>query len=200
MKQKNEKRIIAYMLCISILLLTLGLYTAFASVSLANPTRGPIKYDVYFSEVGTNNKIENNVIVTNNRIDMDLVFKNYGDEFIATTSLNNDGNVDAKISKLLKTNLEDIKVGKSYKTGNTYTLFDYLSFRIYYANNNEDNNILAVNNVLENDLVKSNTNNNIIIKVALKNEEQLTEDQKYVFKNSYGLNVNLFIEAICLEA
>ena len=98
MKHKNEKRTIAYMLCISILLLTLGLYTAFASVSLANPTVGPVKYDVYFSEVGTNNKVKSNVIVTNNRIDMDIIFNEFGQEFIATTSLNNDGNVE-KISE-----------------------------------------------------------------------------------------------------
>ena len=210
MKHKNEKRTIAYMLCISILLLTLGLYTAFASVSLANPTRGPIKYDVYFTEVGTNNKVMNNVIVTNNRIDLSMLFKEYGEELIAYTSLNNDGNIDTKIDKLLKTNLNDIEVGESDKTGNVYTLADYLSFRVYYANDNEKNNIKAINNVVENDIIKGGTNNNIVIKVALKNEDQLTEDQKHVFKKLRtievdnklynALDVDLYIEVICLEA
>ena len=200
MKHKNEKRIIAYMLCISILLLTLGLYTAFASVSLANPARKPVNYDVYFSEVGTNNKTESNVIVSNNRIDIDISFKELGEEFVATTSLNNDGNVDTRLAKLNKTNLEDYVVGRSLKTGKVYTLLDYLSFRIYYSNDNEDNNITAVNNVVENDLLKSKTNNNITIKVALKNEHQLTEDQIYVFNMYKKIDANLFIEAICLEA
>ncbi len=199
MKHKNEKRTIAYMLCISILLLTMGLYTAFASVSFASPARTSVDYEVYFSEVGTNNKTKSNVIVSNNRIDIDIAFEKLGEEFVATTSLNNDGSVDAKIVQLNKTNLEDIVVGRSMKTGNVYTLADYVSFRVFYTNTNEDNNVTAINNVVENDLLKSKTNNNITIKVALRNENQLTEDQKYVF-NEFRINANLFIEAICLEA
>ena len=199
MKHKNEKRTIAYMLCISILLLTLGLYTAFASVSLANPTNSAITYDVYFSSVGTNNKTKSNVIVTNNRIDMDLLFKEYGEEFVAATSLNNDGNVNLKIDKLNKTNLEDVEVGKSIKTNKTYTLADYIAYRVYYTYDNEDNNIKAINNVVENDLLKSGTANNITIRVALKNEDQLTQDQKDLFDDLGGIDVNLFLEALCLE-
>ena len=42
----------------------------------------------------------NNVIVTNNRIDLSMLFKEYGEELIAYTSLNNDGNIDTKIDKL----------------------------------------------------------------------------------------------------
>ena len=199
MKHKNEKRTIAYMLCISILLLTLGLYTAFASVSLANPANSAITYDVYFSSVGTNNKTKSNVIVTNNRIDIDVSFKEYGEEFVAATSLNNDGNVNLKIDKLIKTDLEDIEVGKSIKTDKVYTLADYLAYRVYYTYDNEENNINAINNVVENDLLKSKTANNITIKVALKNEEQLTQDQKDLFEDLGGINASLFLEALCLE-
>lgn len=201
MRHVNEKKTIAYLLCISTFLLTLALYTAFASVTFANPNHGLITYDVYFSEVSTNKDVDNKVIVNNNRIDLGITFKKYGDKLVAHTTLNNDGNVDTKLNSLLTTNLQDIVVGKSDKTGNTYTLYDYLSFQIYYEYDSDINSVQVGQDVKVGDYLRRNTSNNIAIKVQIKNDYSLSKDQKYVFEKVYGneLDVNLFIEATYLD-
>ena len=202
MNHKREKKTIAYLLCISIILLVIGLYTAFASISFASPSRGPVKYDVYFSEVGTNKDVDNRVIVNNNRIDLGINFTFYGQELIANTSLNNDSDVDTTLAELYMTNLEDIKVGKSDITGIEYSLSDYISYRVYYEFDSEINNIKAPNSVTVGDMLKKNTTNNVVIKVAFKEEHQLTKDQIHVFEKQLNreIDVDLFLEAIYLEA
>ena len=201
MKRKNEKKTIAYLLSISIILLVLGLYTAFASISFASPLNGPVKYDVYFSEVGTNNDVLNRTIVNTNRIDIGLTFNEYGKEYIANTSLNNDSNVDTKLNELKMTNLEEVKVAKSNVTGIEYTLNDFIYYKVYYEYDSQINSIEAPNSIKEGDLLRRNTTNNIIIKVGIKEEHQLTKDQKYVFEHQLNkeLDANLFLEAIFLE-
>ena len=200
-KRKNEKKTIAYLLSISIILLVLGLYTAFASISFASPLNGPVKYDVYFSEVGTNNDVLNRTIVNTNRIDIGLTFNEYGKEYIANTSLNNDSNVDTKLNELKMTNLEEVKVAKSNVTGIEYTLNDFIYYKVYYEYDSQINSIEAPNSIKEGDLLRRNTTNNIIIKVGIKEEHQLTKDQKYVFEHQLNkeLDANLFLEAIFLE-
>ena len=202
MKHKREKKTIAYLLSISIILLVLGLYTAFASISFASPLNGPVKYDVYFSEVGTNKDVQNKTIVNNNRIDLGLTFNEYGQEYVSNTSLNNDSNIDTKLEELYMTKLEDIEVAKSDKTGLVYNLNDYVYFKVYYEYDSEINEIESPKSLTVGDLLKKNTTNNLIIKVGLKEEYQLTEDQKYVFENQLNkeLDVNLFLEVIYLEA
>ncbi len=202
MRHVSEKKTIAFLLCISIFLLTLGLYTAFASITFANPKQGLVTYDVYFSEVSTNKDVENKVIVNNNRIDLGVTFKMYGEEVIAHTTLNNDGNVDTKLVDFLTTNLQDIVVGRSEYTGNTYTLYDYISYQVYYEYDSEINDIKTPQDVQVGDMLRKNTSNNIVIKVQLKNDYSLSKDQKYVFEKVYGheLNVNIFLEATYLEA
>ena len=198
----NEKKTIAFLLCTSIFLLTLGLYTAFASITFANPNRGVVTYDVYFSEASTNKNVDNNVIVTNNRIDLGVTFKNYGEELVAHTTLNNDGNMDTKLNSLLTTNLQDIVVGRSEITGSVYTLYDYISFQVYYEHDSEINDIKTPQNMQVGDMLRKNTSNNVAIKVQLKNDYSLSKDQKYVFEKVYGkeLNLNIFVEATYLEA
>ena len=200
-KRKSEKKTIAYLLSISIILLVLGLYTAFASISFASPLNGPVKYDVYFSEVGTNNDVLNRTIVNTNRIDIGLTFNEYGKEYIANTSLNNDSNVDTKLNELKMTNLEEVKVAKSNVTGIEYTLNDFIYYKVYYEYDSQINSIEAPNSIKEGDLLRRNTTNNIIIKVGIKEEHQLTKDQKYVFEHQLNneLDANLFLEAIFLE-
>jgi hypothetical protein len=200
-KRKNEKKTIAYLLSISIILLVLGLYTAFASISFASPLNGPVKYDVYFSEVGTNSDVLNRTIVNTNRIDIGLTFNEYGKEYIANTSLNNDSNVDTKLNELKMTNLEEVKVAKSNVTGIEYTLNDFIYYKVYYEFDSQINSIEAPNSIKEGDLLRRNTTNNIIIKVGIKEEHQLTKDQKYVFEHQLNkeLDANLFLEAIFLE-
>lgn len=200
-KRKNEKKTIAYLLSISIILLVLGLYTAFASISFASPLNGPVKYDVYFSEVGTNSDVLNRTIVNTNRIDIGLTFNEYGKEYIANTSLNNDSNVDTKLNELKMTNLEEVKVAKSNVTGIEYTLNDFIYYKVYYEYDSQINSIEAPNSIKEGDLLRRNTTNNIIIKVGIKEEHQLTKDQKYVFEHQLNneLDANLFLEAIFLE-
>ncbi len=200
-KRKNEKKTIAYLLSISISLLVLGLYTAFASISFASPLNGPVKYDVYFSEVGTNSDVLNRTIVNTNRIDIGLTFNEYGKEYIANTSLNNDSNVDTKLNELKMTNLEEVKVAKSNVTGIEYTLKDFIYYKVYYEFDSQINSIEAPNSIKEGDLLRRNTTNNIIIKVGIKEEHQLTKDQKYVFEHQLNkeLDANLFLEAIFLE-
>ena len=200
-KRKNEKKTIAYLLSISIILLVLGLYTAFASISFASPLNGPVKYDVYFSEVGTNNDVLNRTIVNTNRIDIGFTFNEYGKEYIANTSLNNDSNVDTKLNELKMTNLEEVKVAKSNVTGIEYTLNDFIYYKVYYEYDSQINSIEAPNSIKEGDLLRRNTTNNIIIKVGIKEEHQLTKDQKYVFEHQLNneLDANLFLEAIFLE-
>ena len=201
MEHKNEKRIIAWLLCISIFLLTIGLYTAFSSISFANPSNGPVKYDVYFSEVGTNKELDNRAIVNNNRIDLGMTFTEYGQELHAVTNINNDSDVDTKLAELNMTKIEDVVVGKSDITGIEYKLSDFISFRIYYEQDSEVNDLKTPNSVTVGDMLRRGTTGNVAIKVALKEEYQLTKDQKHVFEQlNKELNVNLYIEAIYLEA
>lgn len=201
MKHLNEKKIIACLLCLSIMLLTIGLYTAFASITFASPSHGPVKYDVYFSEVGTNKDLESRAIVNNNRIDLGVTFTDYGQVLLSTTSLNNDSDVDTKLAELFMTRLEDVKVGKSDITGLEYSLNDFISFKVYYEFDSDINNVKTPNSVTVGDMLRRNTANNVIIKVAFKEEHQLTKDQKHVFEQlNKELNVNLYLEAIYLEA
>lgn len=199
MKYKNINKYI-WACCITaftLLLIAVITVNNTFSVDVANETSK--KWDVYFSEP-MKLKGEGNVIVSNDKLDVGVNLSS-GEEYRILTSINNDGDFDAKLNNFKVTNLPKIKVGSSAKTGNIYYMSDYIVVKSCYTSNNEVNKIREEAPMSNNDLLKFGTKNEVYVSVKMRDD--LTEDQKYVLSEYYPsgkLNLNITINAVYQQA
>lgn len=194
MKLKNSNLIISRLCAIASILLVIAVITINNSFSI-NYNRDSIKkWDVYFVEpyiVGTSS---NRVIVNNDILNIDVNLASPGEEFQVFTSLNNDGDFDAYLALLDKTDLSKIFVSPS----NEYKISDFVDYDIIYQDADTNNVILENQSLKKGDILNKQTRQRVIVTIKYKDIESLSED-KIKFLNDRGtteLKLNLSIKAV----
>lgn len=184
-----EKSFIAVSISVVVTLFFVAMFTITKSFAYKTINEDS-SWDVYYTEAMLTDGSVGNVDVSTDTINFNCELLTYGDEFSFITSINNDGSYDAYISELNKTDLSEVVIGKSKTTGNTYTLKDYVSYKVTYYVNNSDNKVLVDKAVSEDDLLNSKTNNKILVSVKYRTKESLTEDKIKVLED-YGKSLDL---------
>ena len=184
-----EKSFIAISIGVVVTLFFVAMFTITKSFAYKTINEDS-SWDVYYTEAMLTDGSVGNVDVSTDTINFNCELLAYGDEFSFITSINNDGSYDAYISELSKTDLSEVVIGKSKTTGNTYTLKDYVSYKVTYYVNNLDNQVLVDKAVSEDDLLNSKTNNKILVSVKYRTKESLTEDKIKVLEE-YGKSFDL---------
>lgn len=185
----HEKSFIVISVSVVVTLFFVAMFTitkSFAYKTINNDS----SWDVYFTEAMLTEGSAGKVDVSTDNIDISCELDKFGEEFSFITSINNDGTYAAYISDINMTDLNDYVVGKSDKTGNTYTLKDYVSFKATYYTKNETNNIKVDKSISVNDLLNSKTNNKILVTVKYRDEKSLTQDKIEVLEK-YGKSLDL---------
>lgn len=197
MNSKTSNKIFSSLFAFSSILLAVAFFTISNSFSLPSAKAAYSDWNVHFSEPVTQGA-EGKAIATNDKIDINVSLKNSGEMYQVFTDLNNEGDINAKITGISMTELANMKVGTSEKTGKTYYYNDYVSFTVKYLNNNQTNNIIVDTPIKVGDVINRKTKNGILITVKYKDFDRLTEDQLEVLKsnikmidNCYVINLNL---------
>lgn len=184
-----EKSFIVVSISVVVTLFFVAMFTITKSFGY-NSINEKSNWDVYYSEAMLTDGSVGNVDVSTDTINLNCELDKFGEEFSFITSINNDGTYDAYLSDIKMTDLSEIEVGKSSDTGNTYTLKDYVSFKVTYYANNLANKVIVDNVLREDDLLKVNTNNKIFVSVKFRDEKSLTEDKLKVLEE-YGKSFDL---------
>lgn len=210
MNPEKEKRTIGILLSMSFVLMFMALLTI--TSTFAKPIEKEVLKDwnVQLSEPVIKKGNNTNIKVNHDRLDFEIVLKEFGERFEFITNINNDGDFDAYLSNIKMTNLKDTVIGKSNKTGTTYHLSDYVSFKVNYLENNKENNVRVNAPLKRGDKLKSKTMNKILVTVKYKDKDSLSEDELYVLKNNVlpeminnkeylPLNINLYLNTVFQE-
>lgn len=189
MNLMSEKNFVVISISVVVTLFFVAMFTITKSFAY-NDINDDSNWNVYFSEAMLTEGSKGKVDVSTDNININCKLDKYGEEFSFITSINNDGTYDAYISDINMTDLSDIVIGKSTKTGNTYTLKDYVSFKATYYVKNDENNIKVDSNINEDDLLNSKTNNKILVTVKYRDQSSLDEDKIEVLEN-YGTSLEM---------
>lgn len=205
MKSKISNRVFSYLFAFSSLLLAVAFFTISNSFSLPNAKAMYNDWNVYFSKPITQGA-EGKVIVSNDKIDINVSLKKSGETYQIFTDLINDGNVNARVTGVDMTDLSNMKVGTSETSGQTYYYSDYVSFTAKYLGNNQINNIIVDTPIKIGDVINRDTKNGVLITVKYKDFDRLTDDQIEVLKNNikmidnyYVINLNLNVSLMLAD-
>lgn len=181
---------------VSIAFFTLNISYAYESNdgSIWDITLGSPKYEDSNKEYGISTNKES--------IDFKVALVDYGDEYSFTIPIQNKGNIDAYLKEITYKTLDDV-VGTS-SNGKVYHVFDYVTYEVLYAKDNDPNDTRINNNLKMNDPLYAHTESNLKIYVKFLDKSRLTDEQievldnsKYkVYKNGSlvnGFNLNLDI-------
>lgn len=210
MNPEKEKRTIGILLSMSFVLMFMALLTITSTFAKPVEKENLKDWNVQLSEPVIKKGNSTKVKVNHDRLDFEIGLKEFGERFEFITNIKNDGDFDAYLSNIKMTNLKDIVIGKSNKTGTTYYLSDYVSYKVNYLENNRDNNIRVNAPLKRGDKLKSKTMNKILVTVKYKDKESLSEDELYVLKNNVlqetinnkeylPLNINLYLNTVFQE-
>lgn len=195
MKYKNTNKWISRFCAVSAVLLLAAVFTISDTFSFPS-TKSVVKYwDVYFAEPMVEND-NGRVIVNNDRLLVGVKLNKENPSYSFFTSINNDGDFDAKLNDFIVTDLSKIKVGTSTSTGNTYTMADYVTITTTYMDDNNVNNIRKGEKVKNGDILIRTTKNNLSVVISLN--KNIDSDKEFVLREYLNSNIelNITIDAI----
>lgn len=191
MGKEKDIKVITGLFCVTLLLIGMAFFTITTTFAYNNSTiNEALTWNVYYSDAVIGNNKDGKVTVSRDNLDFSVKLDKYGEEFSFTTSVINDGDIDAVLKRIEKTNLDKLFVGTSKTTGETYYVSDYISFNVEYVSNNDKNGIRKDTKVKVGDKLYNSTNNKIIVTVKYRDKNKLSDDQLSVLKN-YGYIFNL---------
>ena len=183
MKLKVSNRMISYLFAFSSILLALACFTITKSFSMPESSEGLKKWNVYLD--GTDTRGSNgNVIVSHDSFNVSLALSNHNETYQVNTKIKNDGGFNARLESIDITNLSNIKIGTSLKTGVNYYLSDYVSLSFKYAKDNKSNNVYVDSDVLKDDLLKMGTSNDVVLLIKYKDLKEINADALEVFNDN----------------
>lgn len=191
MGKEKDIKVITGLFCVTLLLIGMAFFTITTTFAYNNSTvNEALTWNVYYGNAVIGNNKDGKVTVSRDNLDFSIKLDEFGEEFSFTTSAINDGDIDAVLKRVEKTNLDKLFVGTSKTTGETYYVSDYVSFNVDYVANNEKNGIRKDTKVKVGDKLYNGTNNKIIVTVKYRDKNKLSDDQLSVLKN-YGYTFNL---------
>ena len=195
----GEGKVITGLFVTSILLVGFA-FLAITS-TFAYPTVNEVlRWDVKYSDVVIGNNKDGKVNVGTDTIDFSAKLDKFGETFSFVTSIKNDGNFDAILSEVKKTDLSKIEIGQSKKTGKIYYVSDYVSYLVTYSGNNNENGVIKDKQLKSGDLLYSGTENKVIVTLKYRNKNQLSEDALEVLKEyGYVFNLDLSLNTLYQE-
>ena len=175
---KNIK-LISITSCLAIFLLTVALLTINQTFSLNYNEKN---WDIHFK---TDSK---DVIVNGERIDY-YADVEYGKNYSLVLDVVNNGDYDADIYRVMKTDFSDMKIGNS-----SYSYDDFFSYSITYENDNTQNNIKKLDKLSTLDVLKAKTSNKIRIDIRYDNEKIDEKKKEFLNQNNNTIKLNLFLQ------
>lgn len=183
MKYLKNNRIFGTLFALSSVLMAVACFTITNTFSYPEQVSQAKRWSVSIKDVKTNNE-GNKVNVVNDKMDLSITLGNFGEYMAVNSSVVNDGNFNALLSKVELTDISNIKVGTSEETGRTYYLSDYVDISLKYAKDNKTNGIESGANVASGDLLNKYTKNEVVVSVKYKEQSDLTEDEVVVLKQN----------------
>lgn len=174
-RMKNNIRALSVMLGIATILLSVAFATITNSFALPNKVQDKI-FDIRITDIDSTGINLDDIRITNTNIlfNTHLSFINPSNSFIM--EITNNGNIDAKVNKITSIYYDDNYLFEY--NNNKYYLRDFTVYTINYASNNNKNNVVIDSKVSEDDNLLINTNNKIMVTIRLKNENELSEEEK----------------------
>lgn len=194
MESKMNYKFAVTFLLAAIFLVSMAFLTITCSFAI-DYSRDSKEFNIEFDNLNSNTMNLNDISLRKNNImfNINLNRENNINTFIF--DIENKGNIDAYIRNITKSKLEDYLF--SYN-GKDYYLKDFVFYNVYYAVNNKDNNVHVDADLGIKDEIKSNTANQVVVKVRLKGSREL--DAEYSEALDYYLSSNNIGATLYLDA
>ncbi len=172
-------RVISIISCISIFLLTLALVTINQTFSFNEDSK---KWDIHFESDNSE------VIINDSRVDYYTTLE-YGNTYSLLLDVVNNGDYNAEIYDVIKSDLEDMKIDNS-----RYTYDDFITYSITYDKDSNVNSIKKHDKVSTFDALKSGSKNKIRVDVRFDEDKLNDEKKEFLNNNGNKLNINLSLQ------
>lgn len=194
MESKINFKFAATFLVIAIFLVSMAFLTITCSFAI-DYSKDAKEFNIEFNNLNSNTMNLNDISLRKNNImfNTNLNRENKINSFIF--NIENKGNIDAYIRNITKSKLDDYLF--TYKE-HDYYLSDFVFYNVDYATNNKDNNIQVDTDLGIKDEIKANTKNQVVVKVRLKDANELR--QEYAEALDYYLNSNNIERTLYLDA